>query len=70
MITLAGISSDYIKHFRGLSTDITANKHLPNSAGVMECTRVKLTNGDERAIMDGSQDVYLFDEENQVWIMQ
>ena len=70
MITLAGISSDYINHFRCLSTDITANKHLPNANGVMECTGVKLTNGDELAIMDGSQDVYLFDEENQVWIKQ
>ena len=70
MITLAGISSDYINHFRGLSADVTANKHLPNSTGVMECTGVKLTNGDELAIMDGSQDVYLFDEENQIWISQ
>ena len=69
MITLAN-KDNYINHFRGLSTDITANKHLPNSNGVMECTGVKLTNGDELAIMDGSQDVYLFDEENQVWIMQ
>ena len=69
MITLAN-KDNYINHFRYLSTDITANKHMPNSSGVMECTGVKLTNGDELAIMDGSQDVYLFDEENQVWIKQ
>ena len=69
MISLAN-RDNYINHFRALSADITANKHLPNSNGVMECTGVKLTNGDELAIMDGSQDVYLFDEENQVWIKQ
>ena len=69
MITLAN-KDNYINHFRGLSADVTANKHLPNSAGVMECTGVKLTNGDELAVMDGSQDVYLFDEENMVWILQ
>ena len=69
MISLAN-RDNYINHFRALSTDITANKHLPNSKGVMECTAVKLTNGDELAVMDGSQDVYLFDEENQVWIKQ
>ena len=69
MITLAN-KDNYINHFRGLSADIAANKHLPNSEGVMECTGVKLTNGDELAIMDGSQDVYLFDEQNQVWILQ
>ena len=69
MISLAN-RDNYINHFRGLSADITAKKHLPNPIGVMECTGVKLTNGDELAIMDGSQDVYLFDEENQVWIIQ
>ena len=69
MITLAN-KDNYINHFRGLSTDIAANKHLPNTNGVMECTGVRLTNGDELAIMDDTQDVYLFDEENQVWIKQ
>ena len=69
MISLAN-RDNYINHFRALSADITANKHMPNSSGVMECTVVKLTNGDELAVMDGSQDVYLFDEENQVWIKQ
>ena len=69
MISLAN-RDNYINHFRALNSDITANKHLPNHNGIMECTGVKLTNGDELAIMDGSQDVYLFDEENQVWIKQ
>ena len=69
MVSLAN-RDNYINHFRALSSDITANKHLPSSSGIMECTGVKLTNGDELAIMDGSQDVYLFDEENQVWIKQ
>ena len=69
MVSLAN-RDNYINHFRALSSDITANKHMPNSSGIMECTGVKLTNGDELAVMDGSQDVYLFDEENQVWIKQ
>ena len=69
MVSLAN-RDNYINHFRALSSDITANKHMPNPNGVMECTGVKLTNGDELAVMDGSQDVYLFDEENQVWIKQ
>ena len=54
MITLAN-KDNYINHFRGLSADITANKHLPNPNGVMECTGVKLTNGDE---------LYTFDDGN------
>ena len=70
MISLSGKSSDNINHFRGLSSDVTANKHLPNANGIMACTGTKLSNGDELAIMDGSQDVYLFDEENMVWIKQ
>ena len=69
MVSLAN-RDNYINHFRALSTDITANNHMPNFNGGIECTGVKLTNGDELAVMDGSQDVYLFDEENQVWIKQ
>lgn len=69
MITLAGTSSDYINHFRGLSADVTANKHLPDADGVMTCTGTKLLNGDELYCMDNG-DTYIFDEENQIWISQ
>ena len=68
MITLAN-KDNYINHFRGLSADITAKKHLPNPIGVMECTGVKLTNGDELYCMDNG-DTYLYDEENKVWLPQ
>lgn len=70
MITLAGKSLYNVKQFRGLSSDITANKHLPDANGNMKGTNHKLKNGDELSIMDGSQDVYLYDEENMVWIKQ
>lgn len=69
MITLAGTSSDYINHFRGLSADVTSNKHLPNSKGIMECTGVKLLNGDELYCMDNG-DTYIYDLENKTWILQ
>lgn len=69
MITLAGTSSDYINHFRGLSADVTSNKHLPNSKGIMECTGVKLLNGDELYTFDDGN-VYIYDEENKAWILQ
>ena len=68
MISLAN-RDNYINHFRALSADITANKHLPNSKGVMECTGVKLTNGDELYTFDDGN-VYIYDEENQAWIKQ
>ena len=68
MISLAN-RDNYINHFRALSADITANKHLPNPAGVMECTGVKLTNGDELYTFDDGN-VYIYDEENQVWLLQ
>ena len=68
MITLAN-KDNYINHFRGLSADITSNKHLPKPIGVTECTGVKLTNGDELYCMDNG-DTYLYDEENKVWLPQ
>lgn len=68
MITLVN-KDNYINHFRGLSSDVTANKHLPNSNGVMECTGGKLTNGDELYCMDNG-DTYLYDEENKTWLVQ
>ena len=69
LITLAGKSLYNVKQFRGLSTDVTANKHLPNADGVMECTNHKLKNGEELYIMDNG-DTYMYDEENKVWIKQ
>ena len=68
MISLAN-RDNYINHFRALSADITANKHLPNPIGVMECTGVKLTNGDELYTFDDGN-VYIYDEENKAWILQ
>ena len=72
MLTYCGKSSLFIQHFRCITSDITSNKHLPNNEGYLSCDNGKyhLENGDELAIMDGTQDVYLFDEEHQVWIMQ
>lgn len=67
MITLSGLSSDFINHFRGLSSDIAAGKHLPDAKGEMEGTKVKIGNGDEMYCMD-TGDTYLYDEENKVWI--
>ena len=67
MITLSGFSTEYIKHFRGLSTDVAAGKHIPNAKGVMACTGVKVGNGAELFCMD-TGDTYLYDEENKVWI--
>ena len=69
MITLSGKSSDNINHFRGLSSDVTANKHLPNSKGIMLCTGTKLNNGDELYCIDNG-DTYIYDAENIVWIKQ
>ena len=68
MITKAGNSSEHINHFRGLSADVTANKHIPGVDGKLDGTVVG--NGDELAIMDGAQDVYLYDLENKVWLKQ
>ena len=68
MISLAN-RDNYINHFRALSADITANKHLTNSDGVMECTGVKLTNGDELYTFDDGN-VYIYDEEHKTWILQ
>ena len=68
MISLAN-RDNYINHFRGLSADITAKKHLPNPIGVMECTGVKLTNGDELYTFDDGN-VYIYDEEHKAWILQ
>ena len=69
MISLSGKSSDNINHFRGLSSDVTANKHLPNANGIMACTGTKLSNGDELYCMDNG-DTYLYDEENKTWLAQ
>ena len=68
MISLAN-RDNYINHFRALSADITANKHMANSSGIMECTAVNPTNGDELYCMDNG-DTYLYDEENKVWLPQ
>lgn len=53
--------------FEGLEADVLANRHLPNSDGIMECTGTKLKNGDKLSIMDGNQDIYRYDSENKVW---
>ena len=67
MITKAGNSSEHINHFRGLSADVTANKHIPGVDGKLDGTVVG--NGDELYCMD-TGDTYLYDLENKVWIPQ
>lgn len=68
MITKSGTSNDIINHFRCLESDIEANKHLPNDKGIMEATGVKLKNGDEIAVMDGQKKIYMYDQENKIWL--
>ena len=67
MITLSYRDGN-IQHFRGLSTDCTTDEEINNQ--IKNNSHTIPNNGDELAIMDGSQDVYLFDEQNQVWIKQ
>ena len=67
MITKAGNANDYINHFRGLSADVTANKHIPDSNGKLD--GVLVGNGDELYCMD-TGDTYLYDLENKVWLPQ
>ena len=67
MITKAGNSNDYINHFRGLSTDVTTNKHIPNAEGKLD--GVVVENGSELYCMD-TGDTYLYDLENKVWLPQ
>ena len=67
MITKAGNANDYINHFRGLSADVTANKHIPDANGKLD--GVLVGNGDELYCMDNG-DTYLYDLENKVWLMQ
>ena len=56
-----------INHFRGLSADVTSNKHLPDSEGKLD--GVKLRNGDELYCFDNG-DTHIYDEENVRWWQQ
>ena len=69
MINLCGRSSKYVNHYRCITSDITANAHLPNAKGCIDSVGVKLVNGDELYNMTNG-DTYLYDEENKVWIKQ
>ena len=69
MISLCGRSSKYVNHYRCITSDITANTHLPNAKGCIDSVGVKLVNGDELYNMTNG-DTYLYDEENKVWIKQ
>ena len=69
MINLCGRSSKYVNHYRCITSDITANAHLPNAKGCIDSVGVKLVNGDELYNMTNN-DTYLYDEENMVWIKQ
>ena len=69
MINLCGRSSKYVNHYRCITSDITANAHLPNAKGCIDSVGVKLVNGDELYNMTNN-DTYLYDEENKVWIKQ
>ena len=69
MISLCGRSSKYVNHYRCITSDITANAHLPNAKGCINSVGVKLINGDELYNMTNG-DTYLYDEENMIWIKQ
>ena len=69
MISLCGRSSKYVNHYRCITSDITANAHLPNAKGCIDSVGVKLVNRDELYNMTNN-DTYLYDEENKVWIKQ
>lgn len=69
MINLCGRSSKYVNHYRCITSDITANAHLPNAKGCIDSVGVKLVNGDELYNMTNG-DTYLYDEENMIWIKQ
>ena len=69
LISLCGRSSKYVNHYRCITSDITANAHLPNAKGCIDSVGVKLVNGDELYNMTNG-DTYLYDEENKVWIKQ
>ena len=69
MINLCGRSSKYVNHYRCITSDITANAHLPNAKGCINSVGVKLINGDELYNMTNG-DTYLYDEENMIWIKQ
>ena len=69
MISLCGRSSKYVNHYRCITSDITANAHLPNAKGCIDSVGVKLVNGDELYNMTNG-DTYLYDEENMIWIKQ
>ena len=49
MLTYCGKSSLFIQHFRCITADITANKHIPDQEGYLSCDNGKyhLENGDE-----------------------
>lgn len=67
MITRTELNSVGCSLYEGLEADVLANRHLPNSDGIMECTGYMLRNGDKLSIIDGDQDIYRFDGENKVW---
>ena len=66
MITLSYRDSN-IQHFRGLSTDCTTDEEINNQ--IKNNSHTIPNNGDELYCMDNG-DTYLYDEQNQVWIMQ
>ena len=69
MITLSGFSGDCVNHFRCLEEDVTNEKHIPNEKGIMECTGVKLLNGDELFCIDSGSG-FVYDLENREWLLQ
>ena len=64
MITL--VQKDLVEHFRCISQDINLGVHMPDADGYME--GYKLQNGDELFNMQ-TGDVYIFDEENNRWLL-
>ena len=64
MITL--VQKNLVEHFRCISLDINTNRHIPDADGYME--GYKLQNGDELFNME-TGDAYVFDEENNRWVL-
>lgn len=69
MITKCGNTGDYINHFRCLTSDIENNKHITTDGKI---DNVPLSNGDELYVFEGTEKgaTYIYDEENELWILQ
>lgn len=67
MITCAGRSMSNVMQYRGLSTDVISDngKYITNNDTVNK----KLKNGDELYTID-TQEIYIYNEENETLVLQ